>query len=199
MDYVFDLDESDPRLASLKKLYIADAKGRVYKELVRSAKGKFEFRILNVDKVAMGDFTVDDPWLQVLDLKNKADKAKKDSLTIVENIYYAFGDHKFDKSGQNVLDKVAAIMLSNPNLMVELSSHTDSKSSEQFNMTLSQKRAKTAVEYMVSKGVNKNRLKAVGYGESKLLNKCKDNVECTEEEHAKNRRTEFKIIERPKV
>jgi outer membrane protein OmpA-like peptidoglycan-associated protein/tetratricopeptide (TPR) repeat protein len=199
MEYVFDLDESDPRLASLKKLFIADAKGRIYKELIRTVKGKFEFKVLNADKVAMGDFTVDDPWLQVLELKNKADKAKKDSLTIVENIYYAFGDHKFDKAGQNVLDKVAAIMLSNPNLMVELSSHTDSKSSEQFNMTLSQKRAKTAVEYMVSKGVNKNRLKAIGYGESRLLNKCKDNVECTEEEHARNRRTEFKIVEKPKV
>ncbi|MBP7810661.1 MAG: OmpA family protein, partial [Bacteroidia bacterium] len=62
-----------------------------------------------------------------------------------------------------------------------------------------QKRAKTAVDYMIAKGISKTRLKAVGYGESKLLNKCKDGVECTDDEHAKNRRTEFKIVEKPKA
>ncbi len=199
LDYLFDIDENDPRISALKKLYVADTKGRIYKELIRTLKGKFQFKVLAADKVAMGDFTVDDPWLQVLELKNKADKAKKDSLTIVENIYYAFGDHKFDKAGQNVLDKVVAVMNSNPNLMVELSSHTDSKSSDQFNNTLSLKRAKTAVDYMIAKGISKTRLKAVGYGETRLLNKCKDGVECTDDEHAKNRRTEFKIVEKPKV
>jgi outer membrane protein OmpA-like peptidoglycan-associated protein/tetratricopeptide (TPR) repeat protein len=199
MEYLFDVDDSDPRINALKKLYIADTKGRIYKELVRTLKGKFEFKVLAADKVAMGDFSVDDPWLQVLELKNKADKVRKDSLTIIENIYYAFGDYKFDKAGQNVLDKVVSVMQSNPNLMVELSSHTDSKSSDQFNNALSQKRAKTAVDYMISKGVSKSRLKAIGYGETRLLNKCKDGVECTDEEHAKNRRTEFKIVEKPKV
>ncbi len=199
LDYLFDVDETDPRVNTLKKLYIADTKGRIYKELIRTIKGKFQFKVLSVDKVAMGDFTVDDPWLQVLELKHKAKQDSLNSITIVENIYYAFGDHKFDKGGQNVLDKVIAVMQSNPNLMVELSSHTDSKSTDQFNMALSQKRAKTAVDYMIAKGVNKARLKAIGYGESRLLNKCKVGVECTDEEHAKNRRTEFKIVERPKV
>lgn len=190
-EYLFDLDETDARVAAIKKLYIADAKGRLYKELIRNAKGKFEFKILAVDKVAMGDFTVDDPWLQVLELKNKA----KQDLTIIENIYYAFGDYKFDAAGKNILDKVIGIMQSNPNLNVELSSHTDSRSSDQYNLTLSQKRAKAAVDYMVSKGVDKKRLKAIGYGETKLLNKCGNDVECTDEEHGKNRRTEFKIVE----
>lgn len=199
LEYLFDVDESDPRVNSLKKLYIADTKGRIYKELIRTIKGKFQFKVLSVDKVAMGDFTVDDPWLQVLELKHKAKQDSLNSITIVENIYYAFGDHKFDKAGQNVLDKVVAVMQSNPGLMVELSSHTDSKSSDQFNNALSQKRAKTAVDYMIAKGISKTRLKAVGFGESKLLNKCKDGVECTDEEHAKNRRTEFKIVEKPKV
>lgn len=199
LEYLFDIDETDPRISSIKKLYIADTKGRIYKELIRTIKGKFQFKILPVDKVAMGDFTVDDPWLQVLELKHKAKQDSLNSITIVENIYYAFGDHKFDKSGQNVLDKVVAVMQSNPGLMVELSSHTDSKSSDQFNNALSQKRAKTAVDYMISKGIAKTRLKAVGYGESRLLNKCKDGVECTDDEHAKNRRTEFKIVEKPKA
>lgn len=199
LEYVFDVDDSDPRVANLKRLFIADSKGRIYKELRRTAKGKFQFNIISVDKVAMGEFTVDDPWLQVLEMKNKAKQDSLSSITIVENIYYAFGDFKFDDAGQKVLDKVIAVMLSNMNLMVELSSHTDSRSSDGFNLTLSQKRAKTAVDYMIAKGIDKKRLKAVGYGETKLLNKCSNGVECSDEEHAKNRRSEFKIVEAPKT
>lgn len=199
LDYLFDVDGADPRLASLKKLLIADSRGRIYKELNRTAKGKFQFNIISADKVAMGEFTVDDPWLQVLEMKNKAKQDSISTITIVENIYYAFGDHRFDAAGQKVLDKVIAVMQSNMNLMVELSSHTDSHSSDQFNLALSQKRAKTAVDYMIAKGIDKKRLKAIGYGESKLLNKCADNIECSDEEHAKNRRSEFKIVEAPKI
>jgi outer membrane protein OmpA-like peptidoglycan-associated protein len=66
-------------------------------------------------------------------------------------------------------------------------------------MVLSQKRAKAAVDYIISKGIDKSRLKAVGFGESKLLNNCKNDAPCTEEEHAKNRRTEFKIVELGKL
>jgi outer membrane protein OmpA-like peptidoglycan-associated protein len=80
--------------------------------------------------------------------------------------------------------------------MIELSSHTDSRSSDAFNLQLSQKRAKAAVDYLISKGINKNRLIAIGYGETKLLNKCSNDVNCSEEEHAINRRTEFKILEK---
>jgi len=199
LEYLFDVDETDPRVATLKKLYIADAKGRIYKELQRTAKGKFQFKVISVDKVALGEFTVDDPWLQVLEMKHKAKADSMKTITIVENIYYAFGDHKFDAAGQKVLDKVIAVMISNMSLMVELSSHTDSHSSDEFNLVLSQKRAKTAVDYMISKGIDRKRLKAVGYGESKLLNKCANGVECSDEEHAKNRRSEFKIVEAPKI
>lgn len=198
-EYLFDIDDADPRIAALKKLYVADAKGRIYKELVKTARGKFQFKVLSVDKVAMGEFTVDDPWLQVLEMKNKAKQDSAKTITIIENIYYAFGDYKFDAAGQKVLDKVIAIMNTNTGLNVELSSHTDSRSSDQFNLSLSQKRAKAAVDYMIAKGIDKKRLRAVGYGETKLLNKCSNDVECSDDEHAKNRRTEFKIVESPKI
>ncbi len=192
-EYLFAVDENDPRMGSIKKILIADSKGRIYKELIKNAKGKFQFKVLDADKVAMGDFSVDDPWLQVLDMKNKA---KKDNeLTIVENIYYASGDYKFDASAQKILDKVIGVLAASPNIAIELSSHTDSKSSDEFNLALSQKRAKTCVDYILSKGIDKKRLKAIGYGETRLLNNCGNGVECTDEEHGKNRRTEFKIIE----
>jgi len=171
---------------------VADSKGRIYREIKRNSNGKFQFNFIEIDKSALGDFSVSDPWLEVLNMKNKQ---KQEAITIIENLYYAYGDYKIDDAGRNILDKVITVLNSNKNLNIELSSHTDSRSSDAYNLSLSQKRAKAAVDYLISKGVSKSRLKAVGYGESRLLNNCKNDAPCTEEEHAKNRRTEFKIVE----
>jgi outer membrane protein OmpA-like peptidoglycan-associated protein/tetratricopeptide (TPR) repeat protein len=192
--YMFETDETDPSMKSVTRIYIADSKGRIYKVLDKNGKGKFVFKIVDADKVAMGEFVVDDPWLEVLQMKNKAKE-----LTIIENIYYASGDYKLDAAGIQIMNKVISVLNSNPKLMIELSSHTDSKSSDEFNLGLSKKRAQFAVDYIVAKGINKKRLKAVGYGETRLLNRCKNGVECSDEEHKINRRTEFKITEQPNM
>lgn len=195
-NYLFSIDDSDARFTNVTKVYVADAKGRIYREIKRNSNGKFQFELLNIDRTAMGDFSVDDPWLQVLNMKNKQ---KQQAITIIENLYYAYGDFKIDDAGQNILDKVITVLNSNKNLNIELSSHTDSRSTDSYNLGLSQKRAKAAVDYLISKGISKARLKAIGYGESRLLNNCKSDVNCSEEEHAKNRRTEFKIVELGKL
>jgi outer membrane protein OmpA-like peptidoglycan-associated protein len=93
------------------------------------------------------------------------------------------------------MDKIITVLNSNPKLIIEVSSHTDSRSSDEFNLALSKKRAQFVMDYMTAKGINKLRLKAIGYGETKLLNKCANNIECTDDEHKINRRTEFKISE----
>lgn len=195
-NYIFEADDKDPVLNGVKKIYIADSKGRIYRIITKNGEGKFSFKVIESDKTLLGEFVVDDPWLAVLELKNKKEK---EELTIVENIYYNFGDYKFDEAGQKVLDKVITVLISNPKLFIELSSHTDSRSSDQFNLALSKKRAQFAVDYMVAKGIDKKRLKAIGYGETKLLNKCANNVECTDDEHKVNRRSEFKISESPSL
>jgi outer membrane protein OmpA-like peptidoglycan-associated protein/tetratricopeptide (TPR) repeat protein len=192
--YLFEADETDPSMKGVTRIYIADSRGKIYKVLDKNGSGKFVFKMLDADKAAMGEFVVDDPWLQVLEMKNKAKE-----LTIIENIYYASGDYKLDAAGVQILNKVISVLNSNPKLMIELSSHTDSKSSDEFNLGLSKKRAQFAVDYMTAKGINKKRLKAVGYGETKLLNKCGNGVECSDEEHKINRRTEFKITEQPNM
>lgn len=191
-NYLFAIDDSDPKFLGISKIFVADSRGRIYKEIKKNNNGKFQFDLLEVDRTALGDYSVDDPWLEVLEMKNKE---KQQAITIIENLYYAYGDYKIDAAGRNILDKVITVLNSNKNLNIELSSHTDSRSSDVFNMTLSQKRAKAAVDYIISKGISKSRLTAVGYGETKLLNNCKNESDCTEEEHAKNRRTEFKIVE----
>lgn len=187
---LFSLDETDPKMKSFTKLYITDAKGNVIKELTK-INGSFKFTILPVDQNKIGVVYVDDPWLKVLQLKNET---RKDSLTIVENIYYNYGEYKILPEAEKTLDKVINIMKNDPQLNIELSSHTDSRSSAEYNMKLSQQRAKAAVDYIVNKGISRSRISGKGYGESRLINRCADGVECSEEEHAKNRRTEFKIL-----
>lgn len=86
------------------------------------------------------------------------------------------------------------ILKDNPTIWIELGSHTDSRGKDAYNLNLSQKRAESAVDYIVSRGIDRNRITARGYGETQLLNRCSNGVECTEEEHQLNRRTEFKIV-----
>jgi len=84
-----------------------------------------------------------------------------------------------------------------PDMKIELSSHTDSRGSNLYNQKLSQSRADAAVAYILSKGISKSRIIAVGYGESRLVNGCSDGVNCSEQQHQENRRTEFQIVSCP--
>jgi peptidoglycan-associated lipoprotein len=85
-------------------------------------------------------------------------------------------------------------MQDNPNYIIELSSHTDARGSNGYNNRLSQRRAESVVRWLVSKGVERDRLVPRGYGESIATNKCVNNVPCSEREHQMNRRTEFRVL-----
>lgn len=113
---------------------------------------------------------------------------------VLENIYYDLDKWFIRPDAAKELDRLVQLMFDNPTLSIELSSHTDSRAGDQYNLVLSDKRAKAAVEYVASKGIDKSRMRWKGYGESKLVNQCKNDVKCTEEEHQQNRRTEFKAI-----
>lgn len=189
----FDIDETNEKVKNLNVVLITDAKNRVIKRLVRGMGGGFKIELLDLEKTTLSEYVVDDPWLKVLNLKNAK---KKDSITVIENINYALNEYKFDDAGKRILDKVVQILKNNPDLYVEISSHTDSRADDNYNLKLSQKRAQFVVDYLILNDIDKKRLKAIGYGEKKLLNKCGNNVSCTEEEHAVNRRTEFKIVDK---
>lgn len=118
-----------------------------------------------------------------------------DKAIRLENIYYDYNKWNIRPDAAIELDKLVKILLDNPKIKIELSSHTDARGSDKYNQTLSQKRAQSAVDYIVSKGISKDRITAKGYGETKPLNKCTNGVKCTEDEHQWNRRTEFKVTE----
>jgi outer membrane protein OmpA-like peptidoglycan-associated protein len=109
---------------------------------------------------------------------------------VLENIYYDLDKADIRPDAALVLDSLVQIMQDNPDIYIELGSHTDSRADDEYNLNLSRRRAQSAVRYIISKGIDPNRITAKGYGETQLLIK---NAK-TEEEHQKNRRTEFKVL-----
>jgi peptidoglycan-associated lipoprotein len=112
---------------------------------------------------------------------------------VLENIFYDFDKWEIRADAALELDKLVKVLNDNPTITIELSSHTDWRGSDQYNLVLSDKRAKAAVDYIISKGIPAERITAKGYGETQPVNKCTNFVECSEEEYQINRRTEFKV------
>lgn len=110
---------------------------------------------------------------------------------VLENIYYDLDKAEIRPDAAEELNKLVKILEDNPSIKIELSSHTDDRASDAYNLDLSQRRAESAVEYLVSQGIDRERMVARGYGESQLII---ENA-TTEEEHQINRRTEFKVTE----
>lgn len=116
------------------------------------------------------------------------------SSFVLSNIYYDLDKSNIRPDAAIELDKLVVILKEHPTMKIELSSHTDSRAPDDYNIALSQRRAAAAVAYLVSKGIDKDRMIAKGYGETRLINKCANGVPCTEAEHQLNRRTEVKIL-----
>ncbi|MEZ4805453.1 MAG: OmpA family protein [Bacteroidia bacterium] len=131
----------------------------------------------------------------------KQDFCLKTQITIrTVPIYYDLDKAFIRKDAAQVLDdSILPLLVKYPKLRMELGSHTDCRSSYDYNIALSQRRADSAVAYLVSKGINKHRLIAKGYGESQLVNDCKCEgrviVPCTEAQHQENRRTTIKTLD----
>jgi outer membrane protein OmpA-like peptidoglycan-associated protein len=117
---------------------------------------------------------------------------------VLENIFYDYDKWDILPASEIELNKLIAVMRDNPSWKVELGSHTDARGSDSYNELLSQKRSDSAIAYIIKNGISKDRITAKGYGETQLVNHCKNGVECTDEEHRQNRRTEFKILEMDK-
>jgi len=112
----------------------------------------------------------------------------------IEPIYFELNSSYLNKDAKRELDKVVDLMNRYPEMIIESGSHTDSRGIVGYNVWLSTRRAKSTVSYIIEKGIDPNRITGKGYGETQLINECSDNVDCTEAQHAMNRRTEFVII-----
>jgi len=120
-------------------------------------------------------------------------------LVNIDVIYFDFDKANIREDAASELDKVVEVMTKYPELKIAASSYTDSRGDDGYNMRLSEKRAKSSLDYIISKGIDPSRITSQGFGESQLVNECLDGKQCTEEEHQLNRRTNFKVVEQIKV
>ncbi len=109
-------------------------------------------------------------------------------------IYFDLNSSKLNPLSEKQLNDLVEVMRNFPELAIEITAHTDARGNAESNLDLSVKRAEACVTYLLAKGVDTNRLTASGYGEQLIRNKCKDGIDCTEAEHAINRRIEFKVV-----
>ena len=113
----------------------------------------------------------------------------------LEGIYYDYDKADIRADARPILDELIRLMNKFPEMSIELSSHTDCRGRDSYNKDLSERRAQAAVRYIIDRGIARDRLRPIGYGEELLVNDCDDGVPCAESDHQLNRRTEFKILQ----
>lgn len=188
--FLISADDKNSILEAFSNILVYDNDDNLIK-LVSMVKGNgFKYKPLSTEQSKLSDIYIDDPWMTVI---NKKDN-KKSNETIIENILFEFNKSDLLPQSQQTLDKIIIVMKSNENFNIELSAHSDSKGSDAYNLKLSEQRANSAKNYIISKSIEATRIKAIGYGESKLLNNCGNAAICSDDEHAINRRLEFKLI-----
>ncbi len=192
--------------------------GEVVSDFVTGTDGKFLFRVYeNENYELMGEregyLTERERWSTIgkstpldslkelvtnitFDTVVVLDKIELNKIFVLQNIYYEFGKYDIRADAAVELDKLVTLLNDNPEIKIELSSHTDSVDTYEFNMVLSQRRAESAVNYMIKKGIAPDRMIAKGYGETRPIarNTNPDGTD-NSEGRQRNRRTEFKILE----
>ena len=215
--YTKDKDDKLQVLANTK-VSILDEKGDIMQDFVTGNDGKFLFRVYeNEDYNMVGEAdgylvrrqpystkgkSVDPSTLKellttiTLDTILVLDKIEINKIFVLENIYYNFARAEIRPDAAKELDKLVQLLVDNPEIKIELGSHTDSVDTDSYNLDLSQRRANSAVNYIVQHGISPDRIVAKGYGESKPIAR-NTNPDGTDnpDGRQRNRRTEFKILE----
>jgi outer membrane protein OmpA-like peptidoglycan-associated protein len=150
-------------------------------------KKKYFTRMVAVSTIGLKESKTFEVVLELEEVKEK-------TTIVLNNIYYDFDKWFIRKDAVGDLDNLLRFMKDNPGTKIEMSSHTDSRGTNTYNLDLSDKRAKSAMDYLIERGVGRDRMQFKGYGETKLVNGCKDGVICTEAKHQANRRTEFTVL-----
>jgi len=209
---VTDNDAGDEIVVANSKVKLTTKTGEIVDESFTGEDGKFRFRLFPeeiYDLIAekqdyfttrntfstIGKSVNRDTLTQLItniefETKIHLDRIVIEKPIVLNNIYYDLDKANIRPDAEPVLDSLVMIMNDNPDIFIELGSHTDARQTDAYNMDLSQRRALSAVRYIIGKGIDTDRITAKGYGESQLII---ENAQ-TEEEHQINRRTEFKVL-----
>jgi len=197
--FYLSAENTENMLDVFKNILIYSSDDNLIKIMTHQKGTKFSYNPVNADMSRLRDIEIDDPWLEFVGDKkpsttNYGNKilGKAMPKSIVENILFENNKYEITPQSKEILDKIILVLNTNKNLKLEIGAHTDSKGSDAANLKLSEMRARTVRDYIIKSGMGVNRIISKGYGETKPRNTCGDN--CTETEHAQNRRIEFKII-----
>lgn len=179
--------DDNPALKN-QQLYLAKVDGTIVKAFEKSG-NTFVYSVLPSELYTLSREVEEDTELKI---KNFGTSTQKE-LTVIENIYYAPNSAEINDESQANLNKIVNAMNQNKALKLAISSHTDAIGDDAYNMALSERRAKKVMDYLLAKGIAKERMTAKGYGETQIKNRCKNGVDCSDLEHELNRRTEFKF------
>ncbi len=192
--------KGEPLDGALVKLFSDE---KLVSKFVTKKEGTIDITQLKVDSLTITAINHKDQYISIKDRLSCEEKdiiqlqmKPNSSATFINLDLILYDFDKWDLRPESIkeLDKVIAYMKTN-DLKLELSSHTDSRGIDSYNEWLSQQRSNSCVNYIISKGISAERIIAKGYGEYKLKNRCANDIQCTDEEHQQNRRTELKIIQ----
>jgi outer membrane protein OmpA-like peptidoglycan-associated protein len=165
-------------------IHVVDGSGKVLQTIQPDQAGNFVYVKI-------------DPGVKSITLTNELSQkvvVNEGSDFNLSKVYFMINSAVLEKNSENELKKLVKILENNPFIRLEISGHTSSRGSESHNLSLSTKRVQAAIDFLEANGIDPKRLSGKGYGESQLLNHCSDGVACSEDQHAQNRRTEFKIF-----
>ncbi|WP_166924981.1 OmpA family protein [Flavobacterium poyangense] len=214
------IDAETNLVLSNAKVNLLDNQLQIIGEVVTGADGKYSFKVIcnkkHFVRASRQDYEINEVPTAIdrisltLPLKKTVQKVAQkvvektiEKLVVgddlakilhIKMIYFDLGKSIVRKEAAIELEKIRKVMMQNPNMKIDVRSHTDSRQTHAYNEKLSDRRAKATVAWLVKKGIAADRITGKGYGETQLLNKCADNVKCTNEEHQANRRSEFIII-----
>ncbi|WP_397362616.1 OmpA family protein [Olleya sp. R77988] len=185
---------------------ILDINGKVIDSYFTEKDGKYEFKDINCDKTYTvlaerviyrpdkkgfvtspinGETTTIDLFLQPLIVDNEI---------VINPIYFDYNKSNIRPDAAYELENIVAVMREHPKMIIKIEAHTDSRGRDAYNRKLSDRRAKSTRDYLFSRGIAQDRIQsAIGYGESQILNHCKNGVKCNDKEHEQNRRSKFII------
>jgi peptidoglycan-associated lipoprotein len=186
------------------KVQLFDGNDQLIEEMVTKADGKYMFSLkpesdyrLRVEKDGFfkqsARISTKGRTSTVIITDFKLFPLEVNQVVRLDNIYYDLAKWNIRPDAAVELDKLVQTLNDNPTVKIELSSHTDCRGKDAYNMDLSAKRAKSAVDYLIRQGIAKDRLTSKGYGETKPVETC-ECTKCNEDQHQRNRRTEFKVL-----
>ncbi|HZW64004.1 MAG TPA: OmpA family protein [Flavobacteriaceae bacterium] len=185
---------------------LINEEGKILKEVPSDSLGGYEFKAKcntkytvlaektdykdNYDELVTGTENGEN---NILDL-NLVPLIRGDEI-VINPIFFDFDKWDIRADAAYELENIVSVMRAHPDMVIKIESHTDSRGSDKYNMKLSDRRAKSTRDYLVSRGIAPERIEsAIGYGETQLVNECGNGVKCTKEQHQENRRSKFIII-----